>query len=361
MSYERQKEGTHRKSRQNGTFKPARTHVASVYALELVGEEDDFAASEAATAAGNVSVVAPGLALARWVDRERVRTLAYTRAVSELLGTGDATVESAETVTETASLGDKSGSIAVRARNVRSTAAVSTADAERAVGSVLVDRGFTVDLDDPDHEFRVLFADDTCLVGWLDTESIRDFGERKPTDRPFFQPGSMAPLDARAYANLAGAEPDALVVDPMCGTGGLLVEAGLAGSNVLGIDAQEKMARGATQNLAEYLSNSVECCVARGDAASLPLADDAADGVVVDAPYGRQSKIARHDLESLVAGALSEAERIASRCVLIADRDWSDAAEAAGWTVEDRFERRVHRSLVRHVHALDARTDGTRD
>lgn len=332
-----------------------------MYALELVGEEDDFAAREAATAAGDVSVVAPGLALARWIDPDRVRTLAYTRAASSLLGTADATVEGAESVAETASLGERSGSVAVRARNVRSTADVSTADTERAVGSILVERGFTVDLDDPDHELRVLFGADTCLVGWLDTESVRDFGERKPTDRPFFQPGSMAPLDARAYANLAGAEPGALVVDPMCGTGGLLVEAGLAGSNVLGIDAQEKMTSGATRNLSEYLPDSGGFGVARGDATSLPLADDAADGVVVDAPYGRQSKVARHDLEALVAGALSEAERVASRCVLIADRDWSAAAEAAGWTVEERFERRVHRSLVRHVHLLDARTDETRD
>jgi len=45
---------------------------------------------------------------------------------------------------------------------------------------------------------------------------------------------------------------------------------------------------------------------------------------------------------------------VAPRCVLMADRSWEDAARAAGWTVDSRFERRVHRSLVRHVHVLDA-------
>ncbi|MCL7416627.1 MAG: hypothetical protein M8354_02150, partial [Halalkalicoccus sp.] len=34
------------------------------------------------------------------------------------------------------------------------------------------------------------------------------------------------------------------------------------------------------------------------------------------------------------------------------DQPWYEAAEAAGWTVEERFERRVHRSLTRHIAVL---------
>jgi tRNA (guanine10-N2)-dimethyltransferase len=37
---------------------------------------------------------------------------------------------------------------------------------------------------------------------------------------------------------------------------------------------------------------------------------------------------------------------------VVADRSWDGAAEAAGWSVEARFERRVHGSLTRHVHVL---------
>ncbi len=386
------------------TFKRLSHGRSVVYALELVGETDDFAAREAATAAGpasDVAVVAPGVAVARAVDTSRVRRLAYTRAAVQLLGETDASVESARALLSSASLHTTSETVAVRARDVRGTAGVSTATAERELGSVLVSRGFTVDLDGPDRELRALFAGDSCHLGWVCARSVRDFGDRQPTERPFFQPGSMAPLDARAYANLAGAGPGRTLVDPMCGTGGLLIEGALAGSRVVGVDAQRKMVRGTRQNLTDVLTEPERDCasteadadagdardgvdadeesreaetgestdetvgnspsaprrgtfdVLRGDATALPVGDDTADGVVVDAPYGRQSKIAHHDLATLVGEALAEARRVAPRCVLIADRDWSEAAERAGWSVERVFERRVHRSLVRHVHLLD--------
>jgi N2-methylguanosine tRNA methyltransferase (EC 2.1.1.-) len=338
-----------------------------VYCLELAGDEDAFAACEAAAAASAVEVVAGGVATARGIDPDGVRRLAYTHAASDLVARTDADIEAAAAAL-TAAQFDREGPVAVRARDVRGRTGVSTQAAEQRLGSVLVDRGFEIDLDDPDHELRALFAGgDTedgdygacCLLGWLAVESRRDYGERRPTDRPFVQPGSMAPLDARALVNISGAEPGAKIVDPMCGTGGLLLEAGLVGSDVIGIDAQWKMTRGSRENLAALREESDEAfdgnvTVIHGDATALPLVDDAADAVVFDAPYGRQSKIARHELADLVAGALSEARRIAPRAVVVADRSWENAATDADWAVERRFERRVHGSLVRHVHVLTA-------
>nr|WP_193588523.1 methyltransferase domain-containing protein [Halalkaliarchaeum desulfuricum] len=351
--------------------------------MELAGEEDVFAAYEAKSAAAGVELVAPGLATAGSVT-DRVETLAYTRNAIELIGRTDADVGSARALLQAAPI-ERQGTVAVRARDVRGTSEISTQQAERELGSVLVDRGFAVDLDDPDHLLRVLFSSgvvdadevaigpvpdvvgesvDVCLVGWLAAESARDFTERKPTDRPFFQPGSMAPIDARAYANVAGAGRGRLVVDPMCGTGGVLIEAGLVGSRVLGIDAQEKMVRGTRENLETYLPESAEFGVVRGDATALPLCDsgtpDAVDAVVFDAPYGRQSKIARHELAALVEGALADAHRICrsdGRTVLVADRSWREAAISTGWELEAVFRRPVHRSLDRYVHVLSEADD----
>jgi tRNA (guanine10-N2)-dimethyltransferase len=54
-----------------------------------------------------------------------------------------------------------------------------------------------------------------------------------------------------------------------------------------------------------------------------------------------------------VSGALAEAARVAPRAVMVADRDWRGPAREAGWAVDAAFERRVHRSLTRHVLVLD--------
>jgi tRNA (guanine10-N2)-dimethyltransferase len=352
-----------------------------VYCLELAGEDDAFAAREAEAAAAGVEILAPGLARAGHVDRDRLRGLAYTHAADELVARTEAGIDAAAVALEAATI-DREGSVAVRARDVRGLTGVSTAAAERRLGGVLVDRGFEVDLDDPDHELRALFSaedgladpdsdaaaaeqgqipanEGVCVLGWLDCESERDFGDRQPTDRPFFQPGSMAPMDARALANIAGAAPGRRILDPMCGTGGLLIEAGLVGADLVGTDAQWKMVRGTRENL-DALVEGVDSAVARADATALALRDGTVDGVAFDAPYGRQSKIATHRLEDLVAGALSEAARVSvdsATCVLMADRDWREAVSGTDWRVTDRFERRVHRSLTRHVHVLEKQPD----
>ncbi len=328
----------------------------NVYLLELAGQDDRFAIAEAATAASDVTPIAAGLATARGLG-DGFETLAFAHRASDLLGTTGATVDSAVALLDAATL-DRAGSVAVRARDVRGTTDVDTQAAERALGQVLVDRGFTVDLDDPDHVLQALFSntDDAsaadpgengvAALGWLTVETDRAFADRQPTDRPFFQPGSMSPQLARALVNLAGAEPKTTILDPMCGTGGILLEAGRVGATPIGGDAQTKMVRGTRQNLRELLDGDWH--VYRGDASHIPIADDSVDGVVFDAPYGRQSKI-EGDLEDLVADALAEARRVASQAVVVGDRSWAETAEESGWVVDATFERRVHRSLTRYI------------
>ena len=344
---------------------------STLYVLELAGQDDAFAALEARSAAEDVSLLGPGLATASALS-ERVPTLALTHRASELVGTGAATAADARAILETESI-DRTGSVAVRAVDVRGSTAVDTQAVERSLGELLVERGLSVDLDTPDHELRVLFADsagdadgDTagsvCAVGWLSIETVRDFGDRQPTDRPFFQPGSMDPIEARTLANVAGARPGGTILDPFCGTGGMVLESALLGARVLGGDVQAKMVRGSRRNLSHGVDGPGRpdddrypapgrWDLYRGDAAQLPVAADGVTAVCFDAPYGRQSPISG-DLEELIAATLAESARVADRAVVVADRSWDAIARAAGWTVTAHFERRVHRSLTRHVHVL---------
>jgi tRNA (guanine10-N2)-dimethyltransferase len=351
-----------------------------VYVLELAGEDDAFAAREAAVAVptGAATVQATGIATADAVTPERVRWLALTHHASEVITRTTADVGAATDALEAAAI-DRDGSVAVRAQDTRSSTGVDTQAVERALGDVLVERGFTIDLDEPDHELRAIFgapaggraSDDeafddaasegTAFLGWHVASSQRNFGDRRPTDRPFFQPGSMDPLLARAVVNLAGARPGRTVCDPMCGTGGLLLEAGLVGADLVGSDVQRQMVAGTRQNLHSALSDdgcangdsdAPAVALTQADAARLPLRADAADAVVLDAPYGRQSKIAGRSADHLVADVLRETARIAPRAVVVADRSLAEPVAETPWTLAWRHERRVHRSLVRHVHGL---------
>jgi len=321
-----------------------------VYVLELAGQDDEFALYEAEHAASDVSGFATGLATARGLT-DRFEELAYTHRASELIGQTAPTVADARKLLSAASI-DRTGSAAVRAVDVRSTTGIDTQQVERDLGDELVSRGFEIDLDEPDHELRALFSDVTCALGWLAAETTREFSQRKPTDRPFFQPGSMDPDLARALVNIAGARPDATVFDPMCGTGGILIEAGLVGADVVGMDVQEKMVTGSRENLDAALDGGWS--ILRGDASSLPVVDDAVDAVVFDAPYGRQSKI-EGDLGTLIHDALREARRVAPRCVIVGDKPWSQTANRTGWQTEAAFSRQVHRSLTRYIVVLRRR------
>jgi len=251
-------------------------------------------------APGVASAGSVGLARGEAVEADgtAIRRLAYTRAAHEAIARTEADLAAAAAALDAAPL-DRSGTVAVRARNVRNTTDISTSAAERELGGVLVDRGFDVDLDDPDHVLRALFAagerDDheavpgadggdsaVCALGWVAVEAARDFAP-KPTDRPFFQPGSMSPTDARAYANLAGAAPDGPSSTRCAAPAGSPLEAGIVGSDVIACDAQTKMVRGTRENLREYLNTALDDSgpdwhVARGDATALPCATTRSTG-----------------------------------------------------------------------------------
>ncbi len=324
-----------------------------VYLLELAGSDDRFARGEAAVAAEGLSEVAPGVALAEGLDRDRARHLAFTRAISDHLVTATGDRSRAVAAVDAIAF-DRTGSVAVRARDVRGRAGVDTVAVEREVGAVLDAAGFTVDLEAPDHELRVIaVADDGTirwLLGWLLVEPDRGFGARRPPERPFRQPGTMQPQLARAVVNLSGVAPGERFLDPMCGPGAMLIEAGRMGIRPIGIDYQRRMVEGATRNYAALAADSPPLELIRASADALPLT--AVDAVAFDAPYGRQSPIGHTSATALVGETLEALLPVVDRVVAVFDRPIADLADGVGWTVVDRFDRRVHRSLTRHVTVL---------
>lgn len=126
-----------------------------------------------------------------------------------------------------------------------------------------------------------------CLLLFAQKE---DFEGRKAHLRPGFMPVSLHPKLARCLVNLTGVERG-LVLDPFCGTGGILIEAGLIGLKTKGYDTDEKMIDRCRQNL-EHFSIKKYRLVQRN---ALNL--EKAGYIATDLPYGISTK--RQDFKKL--------------------------------------------------------------
>jgi tRNA (guanine10-N2)-dimethyltransferase len=241
----------------------------------------------------------------------------------------------------------------VRVKQIKGSFIQSTR-MERLIGEVIFERngGVKVDLANPDRRFRVIVTKDSCVFGEvLASIDRRQFWDRLPHKKPFFYPGAILPDIARAIVNLCEIRTDDLVLDPFCGTGGILLEAGMIRARVLGIDVQESMVRGADMNL---ISHGFEYQLASGDACNLPLKDGSVDAVVTDPPYGRSAVVRAESVESLYKNALLEIYRVmkrGGRVVVISDFElpWADEI---GFIVTALYKNRVHRSLTRYILVL---------
>lgn len=328
-----------------------------MYLLEFGGEDDRFSLAEAAMVTEDAVLAAPGVGVAERIDERRCRYLARTRAVSALAATLEGDLGEVVALLPDVPVPGE-GPIAVRAQDVRGQTNIDTQAVERAAGAVFVERGYAVDLADPADECRIVATTDagtiSWFVGWRHCTPERGFGPRRPSNRPFQQPGTMGPQLARTIVNLAGVDDGSVFLDPMCGPGALLIEAALVGGRPVGMDAQARMVTGAGRNVVAFAD--VEVDLVRGSASVIPVRS--VDAVAFDAPYGRQSPIAHDSARGLIDATLEELVGLVDRCVAVFDEPIESLARRHGWRVDDRFDRRVHRSLTRVVSVL-TRDDGS--
>ncbi len=178
---------------------------------------------------------------------------------------------------------------------------------ERKLGALLWKRGAKISVSDPEIVYKVYIKDDRCYVGLLEyARDTKQFFLRRPDRRPFLMPSAIKPKLARALVNLTGVLEGETFLDPMCGTGSFLIEAGLMGIHPVGIDFIEKIVRGCRVNLEYY---GIEGNVLLGDARKLPLKDESVDGIATDYPYLRSTKAAG-TLDELYSKTSEEFERV---------------------------------------------------
>jgi tRNA (guanine10-N2)-dimethyltransferase len=217
---------------------------------------------------------------------------------------------------------------------------------EKMIGSMIAG---PVDLKNPGTEFRAILSEDRCYFGKvLFTFDRGSFDERNPGKRNFFHPGVMMPRMARTLVNIAGIQQGDVLLDPFCGTGGILIEADLLGAYAIGSDFDPLMIRGSRQNIP-----GSDLLLA--DATHLPFRDSTVDAVVTDFPYGQSVCIKKADsMDRLYGDALEEIQRVlkrGKRAVVVTHRDISPIA-AEYFTIAERHDQRVHKSLTRRVLVL---------
>ncbi len=216
----------------------------------------------------------------------------------------------------------------------------------RKIGGLLSE-SYKVNLDNPDVEVRVLMASKLhlgILKGKIDRSS---FESRKSEYRPFSHPISLHPRLARALVNLTGVKQSQTLLDPFCGTGGILLEAGLMGCNILGGDIDQRMIDGSIQNLKHYAVENPD--IRKNDISDWPAEISQVDAIATDPPYGRSASTAKEQIESLYKRAFDMSQAIlkpgGKLAIVLPDEKH---AELSSLKLEMIEPVRVHKSLTRY-------------
>ena len=312
---------------------------------ELSGENPDLSAAELACVA-QIETRGTGVAVAETEHPEETLRLAETHTVSELLGVCQGTAEDLRTLMQSLSI-EAELPFCCRARKIHPAAVPeSLTETERMMGSLI--KG-TVSLKNPGVVYRAVFTDGLCYLGRVIYEIDRgSSASRNPNKRPYFHPGVMMPLFARAIVNLTRVKPGETLLDPFCGTGGILLETNILGIRSIGSDFDSEMLSGSKQNISD-------ATLVRADAVRMPYKDASFDAVACDFPYGQSTAVGAETFDALYRGALAEIRRVlktGKRAVVVTHKDIRSYAESAGFAVEGFFEQYIHKSLTRRILVL---------
>ncbi|WP_164490413.1 TIGR01177 family methyltransferase [Pyrococcus abyssi] len=246
------------------------------------------------------------------------------------------------------------GTFAVR-KEVMVNCAHEVKNLEKIIGGIIHSQGLRVNLSKPDTIIKVYCGRKLWIGIRIREFRGKEFDERKADRRPFSRPIALPPRIARAMVNLTRATRE--ILDPFMGTGGMLIEAGLMGLKVYGIDIREDMVEGAKINLEYY--GVKDYVVKVGDATKIKEAfpGKTFEAIATDPPYGTSTTLPM-DRDELYKRALESMYSVLEGRLAIAfpsDFDALDVAETIGFKVIGRFYQRVHSSLSRYFYIMEAR------
>lgn len=243
---------------------------------------------------------------------------------------------------------------------------------ERIIGGyVKKDSEMPVSLDNAVHTIKLVHTDPKTEINEFKEERVvgynkviiaeliieqdkRHFFDNKPHKRPYFHPGSMSPKLALCMVNLARVHKGDTVLDPFCGTGGILIEAGDLETTLIGSDLEKCMYEGTKLNLAHEGFKDFK--VYWEDVRKLEI-DETVDAVAMDPPYGISTTLGGEDTKKLYNEAL---KAIAKHLkddgyICMASPHYIDLYEVVEDTplkILEQHSIRMHKSLTRIITVL---------
>ncbi len=246
----------------------------------------------------------------------------------------------------------KGQTYAVRAKRIKHHGGINRESIEGKIGGTVYRRGFRADLQNPDVTFRLIMTDKAVFGSVIASVNRSDYELRAPHKKPFFYPGVLMPRVARALVNISQVKANEVLFDPFSGTAGILVEGGIVGSHVIGIEVRRKISYGARANLDEC---KADYSLIVGDACRVPLKSSCVDAIVTDPPYGRSAAIKAESLHELYSESFCEMYRVLRSgkfAVAVSEKNVSEFAKKAGFSMVDSFDQKVHKSLTRTFTVL---------
>ena len=249
------------------------------------------------------------------------------------------------------------GEFAVRIKK-RGETKTNTLKLEKDVGTIIrekTEHKYGVNLDSPQIFIRVVLLGNRAFLGKRILKiSKKHFYELKPHKRPFFYPGSMSPKLARCMVNLTMIKKKEKLLDPFCGTGGILIEAGVIGMQVVGTDIDPKMVKGTKENLEHC--NIQDYQVFQADVRKLELPYKV-DAVATDPPYGISASTRGEESSKLCGEALMSLETLIKEDgrICIATPHYMEIKEFLKGTkfkIIEQHHIRMHKSLTRVISVI---------
>ncbi len=205
------------------------------------------------------------------------------------------------------------------------------------------------DLTNPNIIFDLILVENNLITSARVWEANpREYESRHPQRRPVFHPTSLKPKMGKFLINLSGLKPGQRLLDPFCGVGGILIEAGLMGIKPTGIEIHERWAKGAVENTRYY---GVDAEIVNED--FFTWNGGKFDAIVTDLPYGRSS-IMRGEINEFYKKAFTKFKEHTKTVVAVAPRKIDEILKSTGWQITETLVVPIHRSLERWVYVCSS-------